>query len=152
MKCLSSCSKSALSWNAQERKDLRAGRKPKGSCLKLPGWYGLCFMLFLLNHIDIGSTLYHIFLTWSIDLSCIKLISVQFKARENSIFKEKREVEERLEKEKAFLEKRTSRYSMNCRKQMSKGQNWRISFSKRILCWNNSNSCKESCSARKKML
>lgn len=65
----------------------------------------MCFMLFLLNHIDIGSTLYHIFLTWSIDLSCIKLISVQFKARENSIFKEKREVEERLEKEKAFLEK-----------------------------------------------
>jgi hypothetical protein len=37
MKCLSNCSKSAMSWNAQERKHLRAGRKPKGICLKHPG-------------------------------------------------------------------------------------------------------------------
>ena len=46
------------------------------------------------------------FLKWSIDLSCIKTIYVQFKARENSLLKEKREVEERLAKEKAVLEKK----------------------------------------------
>ena len=45
------------------------------------------------------------FLKWSIDLSCMKFFFVQFKARENSLLKEKREVEERLAKEKAFLEK-----------------------------------------------
>jgi hypothetical protein len=121
-----------MSWNAQERKHLRAGRKPKGICLKHPGRYVLCFWLkfllfsvFLLNHTVLCSLLSLnrsniflkkkiqvlasfmsiFFLTWSIDLSFIKTIFVQFKARENSLLKEKREVEERLAKEKAFLEK-----------------------------------------------
>ena len=86
----------------------------------------LLFFVFLLNHTVLcsplslnGSNLFSkkqkiqvlasfmriFFLKWSIDLSCMNFFFVQFKARENSLLKEKREVEERLAKEKAFLEK-----------------------------------------------
>jgi len=45
------------------------------------------------------------FLNLSTNLSCLQIIFLQSKARENSLRKEKKEVEEKLTKEKSILEK-----------------------------------------------